>query len=832
MEKGRKLYLVGNAHIDHIWLWRWQEGYAEIKATFRSALDRMNEFPEFIFSCAGASYYQWVEENCPEMFEEIRRRVREGRWVIVGGWWVQPDCNLASGESYARHGLYSQRYFKEKFGVTARTGYNLDSFGHSGMLPQILRKSGMENYVFMRPNKRENARIPDLFEWESEDGSRVMTFRLPHSYAFWDSELDPEAEGSIEKQKIITTMKLAEEKDMDFMVFYGVGNHGGGPTIRSIRDLMHYQDIYGKDRILFSSPDAYFCAARENGLALPVYHDDFQHHSTGCYSAHSEVKKLNRRVENRLLTAEKFHAVSGILCGNPDRQRELSEAWKNVMSNQFHDAYCGTSIESAYDDIRELYGESLSRGAKVLNDALQKISWSIDTSVAGVTSLDKKDDIRIWEQDNKGVPVVVFNPNSWSVRIPVQVNKTVRKVTDRDGKILEIQHVRGAHTQEDYDKWETLFYGDIPAMGYTVFWIFRALGMPTYKPCIPPDRSPCRIENDWAILEIERHTGHISRWFDKRNGVDILSGKGAVPIAVDEYPCSPWGGFSEYRKQVGVFSDAEVEWLEDGPVRSRIRVTSRYNRSEIRQEFMLYKESPDLEVRVRLDWREKYKMLKLSFPVGVSSPEAVYEIPYGFIRRPVNGQEEPGQQWLDVTGTLAESGGRYGLTLLNDCKYGFDVKDNDMRMTVARSPAYSTGGNVDDRYLEHLDQGIQTFTYVLSPHTGEWSGSRSVRKACGLNAPVEQVVETYHRGPLPSSFEGIRISSEQVTAVVFKRAEDGDGFVLRCHETDGCPADDVEIELPALRRRFRADFGKCEIKTFRIPEDPEKPVTDTDILEY
>ena len=187
-EKDKTLYMIGNAHLDLVWHWRWQEGCQEIKATFRSALDRMKEYDDFLFTCSTAAGYEWVEENEPAMFEEIRERVREGRWIIVGGWWVQPDCNVPGGESFVRQGLYAQRYFREKFGVTARTGYSVDSFGHHGMLPQILKKSGMDNYVFMRPGCHEKGLEGETFRWMSRDGSEVTAYRIPYEYCTWPTE--------------------------------------------------------------------------------------------------------------------------------------------------------------------------------------------------------------------------------------------------------------------------------------------------------------------------------------------------------------------------------------------------------------------------------------------------------------------------------------------------------------------------------------------------------------------------------------------------------------------------------------------------------------------
>ena len=219
--KQTKLHMIGHGHIDPVWLWRWPEGFQEVKATFRSVLDRMNEYDDFIFTCSSAAFYAFVEENDPEMFAEIRRRVREGRWVIVGGWWVEPDCNIPGGESFVRQGLYGQRYFHSRFGVIARTGFNPDSFGHAATLPQILKKSGMDFYTFMRPGPHEKGLPGRLFWWESNDGSRVLAFRIPFEYLTWS--------GDIEKH-VRKCEGEAKEPFNEIMCFYGVGNHGGGPT--------------------------------------------------------------------------------------------------------------------------------------------------------------------------------------------------------------------------------------------------------------------------------------------------------------------------------------------------------------------------------------------------------------------------------------------------------------------------------------------------------------------------------------------------------------------------------------------------------------------------
>ncbi len=826
VEKKAKIHMIGNAHLDPVWLWRWQEGYAEIKATFRSALDRLNEFPDFVFTCAGAAYYQWVEENAPEMFEEIRKRVREGRWVIVGGWWIQPDCNLPSGESFARHGLYSQRYFLEKFGVTAKVGYNVDSFGHHGMLPQILKKSGMDYYVFMRPGEHEKHLDTDLFWWESGDGSRVLTFRIPFNYGNWW----PEGEAVEGKAKAVK--ELAEKRGHDYMNFFGVGNHGGGPTIANLKTIERLRKEWGEDAIVISSPNAYFQAVEQANVDIPVLRDDLQHHASGCYSTHSESKAANRRAEHRLLTAEKFASFAHHLLSLPYPHDKIQHAWQNVLFNQFHDIMGGCSIKEAYDDARESHGESLHIAAVTLNAALQKISWSIDTMRDEIESLSKDMDWMLWEQKDAGVPLVVFNPLSWDVHAPIQVNKIVRSVTDENGNAVETQRVRGSRTNGRDDKYDTVFMGHIPAMGYRVYWMYLQKQFTAAEPARTLTAEPNALENEWYRLEIEPHTGYIKRLFDKKQNVEVFDGRGAVPVVVDEYDSDTWAhGIFEFRNEIGKFSDAEVKLIESGPLRAKLRVTNRYNRSVLRQDFIIYRDKPGIEVQVKLDWREQHKMLKLSFPVNVQQPKATYEIPYGYIERPVNGEEEPGQQWLDVSGILPANGNRsYGLTLLNDAKYSFDVKHSDMRMTVVRGAIFADHFGVRDDLCEFMDQGVQEFKYALVPHAGDWREADAAKKAYELNVPPVHIIETYHKGSLPQKYEGIRVSANNVIVTAFKKAEDGDGYIVRCYEAAG-RADRAEIEIPMLNRKWTAEFGKCEIKTFRIPVNPDDEVAEVNLLE-
>lgn len=825
----KTVHMIGNAHLDPVWLWQWQEGYSEIKATFRSALDRMKEFPDFIFTCACAAYYQWVEENCPEIFAEICQRVREKRWIIAGGWWIQPDCNLPAGESFARHGLYSQRYFAEKFGVMARVGYNVDSFGHNGMIPQILIKSGMDAYVFMRPGDHEMDLPGNLFWWQSSDGSKVLTYKIPISYSNSSS-----APGQSLEAKISQVNQMAVDRGMDLMNFYGVGNHGGGPTIANIQTIRKQQSIDSAVELQFSSPDQYFAVMREQADHLPVVKSDLQHHASGCYSAHSETKQNNRKSEHRLLSAEKFSVLADHLLGLSYPHMSLKDAWQKVLFNQFHDILGGCSIKEAYADAREFYGKALTNAAESLNAAVQKISWAIDTMGAHDFHISKDKDWCYWDMAELGAPLVVFNPLSWDVNTAVQVHGLAQHISDEHGQTVTSQRVRASRTNH-IDKWDTLFIGRIPAMGYKVFYVHTTSQDMADTAASADDKSTpeIRLENDFLRLSFDQQTGHISEIYDKQAQYAVSAGFAAVPIVIDEADSDTWAhGVFSFRRQTDVFDQASLKIIENGPVRQVLRVTNHHGRSTLRQDFILYHDRSFVEIKAKLDWQEKHKMLKLAFPANLTDAAATYEIPYGTIERPADGEEEPAQQWVDLSGRRADpSAEPYGLSLIGDSSYSFDIKDNEIRMTVVRGAIFADHFGERDDLCEYMDQGINEFRYQILPHQGDWRSAGTVRKAYELNVPHVLIYETYHKGTMPLSLQGISISSDNVIVSALKAAEDGQGYVLRCYETAGEDTD-CAINLMALGRQWPARFGRNEIKSFYIPSDPDLQISETDFIEY
>ena len=819
------LHMIGNAHIDPVWLWRWQEGYQEVKATFRSALDRMDETGEFVFTAACADYYRWVRDNAPDMFDEIKRRVREGRWRVVGGMWVQPDCNMPSGESFARHLLYSQRFFREELGVTARTGYNVDSFGHCATLPALLTRAGIENYVFLRPGAHENPDIPyPLFRWIAPDGSAVNAFRIIDAYT--------SSYGSVQAD-IERALAIAEERGYPVMCFYGVGNHGGGPTIQNIESLRAYQrDGSRGGEVVFSDPDAYFAEVARRGTALPEWRGELQHHASGCYSATSLIKRLNRRTENALLRCETLGALARRLTGHS--MGSLRQAWQNLMFNQFHDVLCGCAIREAYDDARLQLGEAASIAAREENAALQRISWNIDTVRGDMERVRTKESHSVrWEHAGRGTPIVVFNPHAFEAEAPVQIMGRAARITNDSGATLPCQTVRASRTNGE-DKWDCLFTVRVPALGYKLCWAY----MEAYEPA---DSDARGAAPDGAELAIDEHsignrritarfdpdTGALISLVHRASGRDVISAP-ALPRLVDIEHVDTWAhGVFKFDKLREAFGEARFSVLERGPVRARLRVETRALASKLTLYYTLYAEADQLEVEAVLDMREDFRILKLCFPVACTDPVARAEIPYGFIERKPDGCEETGHRWMALCGADG------GLAVLNDGKYSFSAIDGELRLTAANTSIYADhyGQATRDDMCQHADIGLQRFKYALVPIDGDWRQARLQRRGELFNMELPHVTETYHAGPLPPEYSGLRVSADNVSIGAVKRAEDGDGWILRVTESAGLETD-ATIDAPMFGQSARLRLKPLDIRTLFLPDDAEAPVEERMLTEW
>ena len=605
MEK-QTITLIGNAHIDPVWLWKRCEGLSEIKSTFRSALDRMKEFPDYIFTCACASYYRWVEIIDPGMFREIRERVEEGRWSIVGGMWVQPDCNIPSGEAFARQLLYSQRYFQETFGRTVTVGYNVDSFGHNGMLPQLLREAGIDCYVFSRPGKEEKEGLPNLFLWESPDGSRVTAFRTVFGY---NHSLNgcPDNGKAPCLAKLDVIQQMAQEQSLPFQHYYGVGNHGGGP---SIRELTLLSAVCADDpSVKFGSTRQYFDEVEKAGLTgtLPVVKDDLQHHASGCYAAHARIKAANRRTEYPLRAAESYVHLPACLLSVPSQTAAIRAAWERLLFNQFHDVLAGCCIREACDEALDGMATVRTAAGDVAALATQRLSWNIRTTDIFDRSPAQKNDWKVWEKEGKGGPYVVFNPHSFPVTIPLPLNLANTGVTDEEGRPVPVQSIRGPQTNH-WDHYNMLFLAELPALGYRTYYLYQDRLFENNAPS-PVQAGETFLENEYLRVEFDPASGAAVRFLDKETGRELAGGPIGRGLVMDDADSDTWGhGVYTFDKEVGVFAEASLRVLENGPVRAALRVVTRYGSSTLTQDFSLSTGRRALDVRYLLNWQEPLKV--------------------------------------------------------------------------------------------------------------------------------------------------------------------------------------------------------------------------------
>jgi alpha-mannosidase len=793
--KGFTIYLCGNAHIDLAWLWRVEESKLIAANTFRSVLNNMEEFPGLVFAQSQAQAYEWVEKNDPELFEEIRKAAAAGNWEPVGGMWVEPDCNLPAGESFVRQLLSGQLYFQEKFGKSPWLGWNVDSFGFNWNLPQIYARSGIKAFITCKLGWNDTTVFPyQLFWWEGPDGSRILGYLPPGGYV-----------GTLQPEGLVSNLLRFEANTglNEVLVLFGLGDHGGGPNREMLQrmEMLNRQPVFPK--LVFSTAQKYLGRLMESDLSnLPVWKDElYLETHRGTYTTQALAKKYNRRCEAFLETAERAASVA-TLVGAEYPKEELERAWKIVLLNQFHDILPGSSIAPVYQDAREQY--------ELAEELLERIVEKAMTDLAHHAGIEA----------NNGRFVLVFNPLSWErgglVRLSLPRDfQSEFAVKGSDGEIIPHQTVL---SDDGLDRRLLFLAKSVPSIGYQVYFIEEA--EPTES---DTDLSAGEwfLENSRLRVEVNPSTGNISRIFDKRAGREILEqGKEGNRLELLENIPSDYDAWNiGYTGRSWTVDRADsVELVETGPVRAVFRVkksflglskadrapTEGFPSSFFVQDLTLYADAPRLDIAMRCDWWEDHTLLKVGFPLSVESPTATFEMPYGSIERPTTRNnpwekarfEVPVHRWGDIS---AED---FGVSLLNDCKYGMDVGGNVVRLTLLTSPLWPDPS---------ADRGKHSLNYSIYPHSGDWREGRTSNAGQEFNLPlVAKLVEPAEGGQTaPISFFSIKPDGTEIRCI--KQSEDGGGLILRIVETAGETCE-VELQCPTpIRSASEVDLLENEI---------------------
>ena len=582
--------------------------------------------------------------------------------------------------------------------------------------------------------------------------------------------------------------------------------------------------------MVFSSPDAFFEAHCLEKVELPVWKDDLQHHASGCYSATSLVKQLNRKLENSLYFSEVFATVASKTAGMRDRTEDFKEAWLDVCFNQFHDILCGCSIMEAYDDVNASMGHALTISDRIQNEAFLRIARRIDTWIDGVS--DPVCEVRGHSCGKFPRPVVVFNPLSFPVKAPVRTYHPSKQVTDDAGNGVIFSNVRSSRSNDSH--LDTVFIADVPAMGYAVYWLKSCWDENRDLPEIHIDTdvsaSGFSMENKYLKVKFDEQTGFITSLVDKLSEYDYASADKpiAVPTVIDDHETDTWAHMVfRFHDIKGIMKLEKIELIENGNARAVIRTRHSFGGSYLVQDFILASGQKVLRSKCKALWTEDFTLLKMSFPVGGENRINTYEIPGAYIKRPTNGEEEPAGRWGAIS---FDDGGRRTLAVVNDSKYSYDCPDNDLRLTVIRNVIFAD--HYSDRPAANFnftDEGMQRFEYGIFVCDGEAEKSGIMNEAAKFNIRPMAVPESFHKGTLPQRKSYLSVDKDNIIMTAFKFCEDGGGdCIVRFYETRG---EDTKAHIicESFNADFEAEFGHNEIKTFRISKGGN--VKETNFLE-
>jgi alpha-mannosidase len=766
-DKTYTTYMCGNSHIDTAWQWTTTTTRnTYVPNTFNQAMNLMNANSDYTFNASASLHYKWIKADNPTLYNNIKTKVANGQWNLVGGQYIEPDLNMTSGESLVRQSLFGQRFFNAEFGKKCTVGFVPDVFGFSAQLPQILKKSGMDYFVTTKLNWNDTNGFPyELFKWNALDGSQVIAYKPRSDYST-----------GVDRNNINYTLDEPNRHSIKKgIVLYGSGDAGGGPDQNQVNSIRTLDADGTMPNVKMYSVNKYFSdltTTDKNNIVDTQNGEMYLENHRGTYTSQALIKKNNRFGEIAAEEAEKFSSMAQWLGGVTYPQTSINSAWELVLLNQFHDILPGSGTNNQVVEAQNNGQTALNSLNGTINSAMSSVASKIDTTVTS------------------GVPVVVFNPLSFGRKQPVQTNVTfssaptsVRVYDSGTGAEVPAQLL-----STNGNTATIVFIADsVPSIGTKVFNAVANTGSYTGSTGLTIGSNV--ITSDLFQVTISGTTGNITSILDKTNNKQVFTGgDGNVLQILDDTPAQ-WDAWNvDYddmtRAPLSTMgSTTGISIVESGPVKATYRINKSYGSSTFSQYITLYPGINRVDIRMTANWQESHKMLKVAFPLNVSgATQATYEIAYGAVARSNQRDtsfnqarfEVSAHKWADL------SNGGYGVSVLNNCKYGYDTYLNTMRLSLLRSPK-SPDGSCDM-------SSAHEFTYSLYPHTGDWKTANTVYKGYELNYPLIGYATTAHTGSIGKTFSFMSVNAGNVILSAVKKAEDTSDYIIRMYESQGSSA--------------------------------------------
>ncbi|WP_191270973.1 alpha-mannosidase [Neobacillus kokaensis] len=749
---------IGHTHIDVAWLWRLKHTREKATRSFSTVLRLMERYPDYVFLQTQPQLYDYIKSDFPELYEQIRTRVSEGRWEAGGGMWLEADCNIPSGESLVRQFLMGTRFFREEFGAECRYLWLPDVFGYSWAMPQILKKSGIDTFMTTKISWNQYNRMPhDTFKWRGIDGTEILTHFITTTDTDDDWKHIYTYNGQILPETVLGSWTEYRDKQInkELLLSYGYGDGGGGVNREMLEMRRRLDDMPGLPRVRTGRADDYFKRLQETVEQTDQYVHTwdgelyFEYHR-GTYTSQAYNKKMNRKLELLYREVEWLSILEGLFASSLTQypQSAINEGWKIILRNQFHDIIPGTSIREVYEDSTLEYQEA----EKIANELAARSLYALVS--------------------DKEYTFTVMNSSSWEksglVSIAAEAGMEYGEWKDAGGKTLE--------ACREGENW-LVHVNAVPSTGIDTI-CFEPAEFSSEAASVPFEVLDSGVVTPNYEISWDE-SGQLTSIFDRGANREVLANgtKGNVLQVFEDKPMhfDAWDIDIYYQEKMQEIKELQsVNVISVNALRLVIEFKWFYLDSTITQKMVLFAKSPRIDFVTTIDWHEQNQLLKAAFPVDVRATEATYDIQFGNIKRPTHWNtswdmarfETVGHQWAD----LSERG--FGVSILNDCKYGHDIKDNVIRLTLLRSAT-------DPDYLQ--DQGFHSFTYSLLPHQGDWVDGKTVQEAWDVNQPL-----TVSKGAaVTSAFSLFRLSVDHVMIDAIKKAEDSEQILLRVHEYTG-----------------------------------------------